>query len=315
MEVLQHRGVRMYVPLPDGSDHVGVLGVTLDTVDDDRRLHRRLGAPVAHLLITKHAYTDQFFLARRREPMNLAAEMQWSLLPPLAMTIPQVEVAGILEPAYTVAGDSFDYGPNENILHSTIIDAMGHGLNAATMAAVAIGAYRHARRAGSDLVGTYKAMNEAIDQEFGPESFVTAQMMTMDVYTGELRFVNAGHYSPLLIHDHKVVEQLSTPTTLPVGLNGEAPELSGYSLSEGDRLLCYTDGVIEEHMGQMAFGEEQFINLVDRVEQADEGGVRSTARALSHVLKRRRGWKTSDDATLFMIEWKGSANRHYALRE
>ena len=143
---------------------------------------------------------------------------------------------------------------------------------------------------------------------------MTAQMMTMDVYTGELRFVNAGRYSPLLIHDHKVVEQLSTPTTLPVGLNGEAPEVSGYSLSEGDRLLCYTDGVIEEHMGQMAFGEEQFINLVDRVEQADEGGVRSTARALSHVLKRRRGWKTSDDATLFMIEWKGSANRHYALR-
>ena len=156
VEVLQHRGVRMYVPLLDGSDHVGVLGVTLDSVDDDdRRLLRRLGALVAHLVITKHSYTDQFFLARRREPMNLAAEMQWSLLPPLAMTIPQVEVAGILEPAYTVAGDSFDYGLNENILHSTIIDAMGHGLNAATMAAVAIGAYRHARRDGATVAGRW----------------------------------------------------------------------------------------------------------------------------------------------------------------
>lgn len=57
---------------------------------------------VADTLVTKHSYTDRFFQARRREPMSLAAEIQWSLLPPLAMSVPQVEVAGILEPAYKV---------------------------------------------------------------------------------------------------------------------------------------------------------------------------------------------------------------------
>ena len=98
------------------------------------------------MLVTKHAYTDQFFRARRREPMSVSAEIQWSLLPPLSMSVPQVEVAGILEPAYRVAGDSFDYALNDDILHVAVIDAMGHGLDAATMATVAIGAYRHARR-------------------------------------------------------------------------------------------------------------------------------------------------------------------------
>ncbi|CAM5529517.1 putative protein OS=Streptomyces aurantiogriseus OX=66870 GN=GCM10010251_07530 PE=4 SV=1 [Streptomyces aurantiogriseus] len=85
----------------------GVLAVTLDTVvDDDRRLLRRLAGLVADMIVTKHSYTDQFFQARRREPMSVAAEMQWSLLPPLMMTVPQVTVAGILEPAYSITGDS-----------------------------------------------------------------------------------------------------------------------------------------------------------------------------------------------------------------
>jgi hypothetical protein len=50
--------------------------------------------------------TTPFVLARRREPMSMAAEIQWSLLSPPTMCVPQAAVAGILEPAYSVAGDS-----------------------------------------------------------------------------------------------------------------------------------------------------------------------------------------------------------------
>lgn len=72
-------GVRMYLPLLDGSDTVGVMALTLDAVgDDDRRLLSRLSGLVADILVTKGAYTDQFFQARRREPMSMSAEIQWS---------------------------------------------------------------------------------------------------------------------------------------------------------------------------------------------------------------------------------------------
>jgi hypothetical protein len=111
-------GVRIYLPLLDGSDEVGVLALTLDTVDeDDRRLLRRLAGLVADVLVTKNSYTDQFFQARRSEPMTLAAEIQWALLPPMTMITPQVALAGILEPAYGVAGDNFDYAINDNVVH------------------------------------------------------------------------------------------------------------------------------------------------------------------------------------------------------
>ncbi|MGA5268059.1 PP2C family protein-serine/threonine phosphatase [Streptomyces lydicamycinicus] len=314
VEVPQDDGVRMYLPLLDGSDQVGVLALTLDTVDDDdRRLLRRLAGLVADMLVTKHSYTDQFFLARRREPMSLAAEIQWSLLPPLAMSVPQVAVAGILEPAYNVAGDSFDYALNEDILHVAMVDAMGHGLDAATMATVAIGAYRHARRAEVGLSEIYAFMDQAISDQFGPDHFVTAQMMRLNITTGHLQWVNAGHPAPLLIRNGQVVQQLESPTTLPVGFGGEEPRISKQKLQRGDRVLCFTDGLIEEHeAGEEQFGEEQLIHWVNRIEHTEKG-VRAVVRSLSHTLKQERGGSTSDDATLFLIEWRGGAADHLAV--
>ncbi|WP_405877438.1 PP2C family protein-serine/threonine phosphatase [Streptomyces sp. NBC_00005] len=313
-EVPKADGVRMYLPLLDGSDQVGVMALTLDTVDDDdRRLLRRLAGLVADMLVTKHSYTDQFFLARRREPMSVAAEIQWSLLPPLAMSVPQVAVAGILEPAYSVAGDSFDYALNEDILHVAMVDAMGHGLDAATMATVAVGAYRHARRADIGLSEIYTFMDRAIAEQFGPDHFVTAQMMQLNLATGHLQWVNAGHPAPLLIRNHQVVRQLTGPTTLPVGFGGEEPRISRQTLQRGDRVLCFTDGLIEEHeAGEEQFGEEQLIRWVNRIGHTTKG-VRAMVRSLSHTLKQERGGRTSDDATLFLIEWRGGADDHLAV--
>ncbi|WP_406332087.1 PP2C family protein-serine/threonine phosphatase [Streptomyces sp. NBC_00203] len=313
VEVSQADGIRMYLPLLDGSDQVGVMALTLDTADDDdRRLLRRLAGLVADTLVTKHSYTDRFFQARRREPMSLAAEIQWSLLPPLAMSVPQVEVAGILEPAYKVAGDSFDYALNDDILHLAVIDAMGHGLNAATMATVAIGAYRHARRADIGLAEIYAFMDQAIAGQFGPEHFVTAQMMRLDIATGHLQWVNAGHPAPLLIRNHEVVQPLESPTTLPVGFGGEQPQISEQTLQRGDRVLCFTDGLIEEHVaGEEQFGEEQLVHWINRIEHAEKR-VRAVVRALSHALMEERGGTTSDDATLFLMEWRGGAADHLA---
>ncbi|MGW3829089.1 PP2C family protein-serine/threonine phosphatase [Streptomyces sp. NPDC005071] len=316
VEVPQARGgVRMYLPLLDGSDQVGVMALTLDTVgDDDRRLLRRLAGLVADMLVTKNAYTDQFFLARRREPMSVSAEIQWGLLPPLTMTMPQVAVAGILEPAYRVAGDSFDYALNDNILHLAVIDAMGHDLDAAAMATIAIGAYRHARRVFVSLAEKYAFMDDAISRQFGPDHFVTAQLMHLNIATGELELVNAGHPAPLLIRDGHVVRQLESATTLPVGFGGETPRIREHTLQRGDRVLCYTDGIIEEHLASgETFGEERLIHCVNRLGQEPSDGMRADLRRLSHTLKKERDGRTSDDATLFMIEWRGGAADHRAV--
>ncbi|GHA23469.1 MULTISPECIES: PP2C family protein-serine/threonine phosphatase [Streptomyces] len=306
VEVPEDGGVRIHLPLLDGGDQVGVMAVTLDSVDDDdRRLLLRISGLVADLLVTKHGYSDLFFGVRRREPMSVAAEIQWSLLPPLAMIMPRVAVAGILEPAYDVGGDSFDYALNGAILHVVMIDAMGHGLDAATMATVAIGSYRHARRLGIGLPAIYDFMDRAVAKQFGPEHFVTAQMMQLDTTTGQVQWVNAGHPPPILVRGHRVTQRLLAPTTLPVGLGGPKPSVSELRLMHGDRILCFTDGLIEEHeRGGREFGEDQLIDCVNHLEKTGRG-IRAVTRSLSHTLKRARGGRTTDDATLLMVEWRG----------
>ncbi|MGW1637774.1 PP2C family protein-serine/threonine phosphatase [Streptomyces lavendulae] len=306
VEVPTAGGVRVHLPLLDGGDQVGVLSVTLDGIDDDtRRLLCRIAGLAADLLQTKNGYTDLFFRTRRSEPMSVSAEIQWSLLPPLSMVMPRVAVAGVLEPAYAVAGDSFDYALNGDVLHLAMVDAMGHGLDAATMATVAIGAYRHARRIHIELSEIYLFMDRAVAEQFDPDHFVTAQMMRLDTDTGRLQWVNAGHPAPMLVRGHRVVCRLDSPTTLPVGFGGDQPQVSTVALEPGDRVLCFTDGLVEEHQsGQEQFGEEQLIDWVNQLEQADHG-IRTVARELSHTLKRARGETTSDDATLVLFEWRG----------
>jgi serine phosphatase RsbU (regulator of sigma subunit) len=316
VEVRQGSTSRIYLPLLDGSDQVGVMAVSLDAVDDhDRRLLRRLASLVADLVVTKNSYTDIFTLARRRAPMSVAAEIQWSLLPPLRMSVPQVELAGILEPAYNVAGDSFDYALNGDVQHIAMIDAMGHGLSAAVMATASIGAYRHSRRGEVSLAGIYAYMDEVIASQFGPEQFVTAQMMRLNIATGHLQWVNAGHPWPLLIRGHGHVEELHGTTTLPVGFGGQEPQVSERTLRQGDRLLCFTDGLIEEHrrLGEQ-FGLPQLIAKIGEVTPRSSQ-LRPMVRDLSHTLKRARGGITSDDATILLLEWRGGTADHLATMD
>jgi hypothetical protein len=298
-------GVRLFLPMLDGSDRVGVLAFSLSAVGAaDRQLAGWLAGLVANLIVTKGLYTDHFFLTRRRRPMRLEAEMQWHLLPPLTMETPQVGVAGILEPAYEVGGDSFDYALNGQTLHVAIIDAMGHGLNAAIMATVSVGAYRHARRAGVGLADLYAAMDSAVAEQFGEDTFVTAQMAQLDCGTGRLSWVNAGHHPPLLLRRRRVLGSLNSETTLPVGFGGAAPQISEVQLEPNDRVLLFTDGVIEERMPDgERFGQHRLVDLVGRV-SLEELHVQETVRRLSHSLMRERGGATSDDASLFLLEWR-----------
>jgi serine phosphatase RsbU (regulator of sigma subunit) len=187
---------------------------------------------------------------------------------------------------------------------------MGHGLNAAMLATLAIGAYRHARRANVGLADLYGLMDAAVEKQFGAEQFVTAQLMRLDIATGQLQWVNAGHPAPLLIRDRRVVQALESPGTLPVGFGGATPVISEHQLWRGDRVLFFTDGAIEEHKpGGQQFGMERLIDFAERSGQVGEG-VQEMVRGLSHALARARDGVTTDDTTLFLVEWRGGSADH-----
>jgi hypothetical protein len=196
--------------------------------------------------------------------MSLAAELQWQLLPPLTFSTPRVVIAGLLEPAYEVAGDAFDYALNGHTAHLAVLDLVGHDL---TTSAVTIGSYRHSRRTGLDLAATHGAMDRAVAAQFGGERFVTGQLALLDCATDRLQWVNAGHLPtpivelvdrmvladpaarPTIAEAHTILIGIRTPTTTiavlagpparpgPVPLPGSGAEACAQPLAELRRRL------------------------------------------------------------------------------
>ena len=300
---------RLWLPLLDGTERVGVMALTLDHVDDDVRGHvRRLAGNIAHLFFSKGMYTDDFYRLRRRRELTLAAEMQWNLLPPLAISTPLVSVAGLLEPAYEIAGDSFDYALNSEGLHFAIFDAMGHALSSAIMAYTAISAYRHARRSGVSLSHMYEIIDQILVGQFGDDSFTTAQFAMLDVTTGELAWVNAGHPAPLLVRGRKAVRFLESEPSVPVGIGGRAPVVAREQLEPGDRLLFFTDGVVEHRnaRGEM-FGEDRLSEQLLRHVSEDLPSAEVLRRLNRDLLDIVGPQGPSDDSTLVLVHWTGPA--------
>ena len=296
------RGV--WLPLIDGAERLGVLYLRTPAISDD--LLRRMedvAALVSELIVSKTQYGDALVTARRQQQMTLAAELRWATLPPTTFSADRVALACVLEPAYEVAGDAFDYAFNNGILHLAVMDAMGHGLEASRMANLATAAYRAARRRDLDLPASYLLIDRALGDQFGDEHFVTGQLATLDTGTGVLRWVNAGHPPPLLLRGGRATIELRAEPGLPLGMGGEAPPTVEVALEPNDTLLFFTDGIVEAGSpGGERFGAERLVDLTRRA-LADDQTLSETVRRLVRAVRVHREGPLADDATILCVEW------------
>ena len=310
-----------WLPLLDGTERLGVLGVSID--DDDAaslltsavgaRL-RRLASVLGELVMTKTLYGDTIVRLRRLAQMGLAAEMQWSLLPPLTFACPQVAIAAALEPAYEVAGDSVDYAIDADKARFAVLDGMGHGLRSAQSAVLAVAAYRHARRAGRSLQATCVEIDDALRDAFGGSMLTTAMLAELETSTGILQWVSAGHPEPLLLRDGRLVKTLHASPRPPLGIDlrttaaSPIPALGTEHLQPGDCVLLYTDGVTEARSpaGEF-FGEQRLVDMIVRHMAAGLPAPETLRRVVRALLEHQQG-RLTDDASLVLVSWLGSGD-------
>lgn len=306
---------RLWLPLLDGTERLGVMAMVFDADALSEELVavcERYAHLVATLVVTKGAYTDAFEVRRRSRPKTIASELIWELTPPLVFATDDLVVAGMLEPAYDNGGDAIDYALNDTTLHLGIFDAMGHGLAAAGLATFALSAYRHSRRGGKGLVETYRAMDAAIAEQFPGDGFVTGLIAQLDVTTGRLEWLSAGHPQPLVLRDDRRTHVLTTTPATPLGAPGrrEDPVVAEDALQPGDLLVLYSDGLPEARLdGDQRMGVDGLRQFVER-EAAAAQTAPETLRRLHHALVEAHPGQLDDDATALVVEWKrGSETR------
>ncbi|MGY1845775.1 MULTISPECIES: PP2C family protein-serine/threonine phosphatase [unclassified Blastococcus] len=307
--------VRLWLPLLDGAERVGVLELLFDTVppaeqDEERRAFAAL---VAELCVTRDAYSDVFARLRRTRPLSLAAEIQWDLVPPLTFGTERIVISAALEPTYEIGGDTFDYAVNGPVADLMVLDAVGHGLPAALLTTVAVGAYRSARRHELSLPATSAAMDAAIAGQFPGSRFATALLARLDLESGRLTWVNAGHGSPLIVRDGVLLPAHSCRPDLPLGLQRGPARTCEVQLRPGDRVLLHTDGVTEARSpaGDF-FGEERLADFVVRAETAGDPPPETLRRLMRSVLDHQAG-RLQDDATIVLVEWRTGREDQIAL--
>lgn len=213
-------------PVTERGEVIGLLELTLPDRPDTGTLGEI--AELAHLLafvvIANRRHTDLFEWGQRTRRSSLPSEIQRRLLPgPQTCEAGSFTLAGWLEPAATVAGDTFDFCLDRDVLHLSLTDAMGHGVEAALEATLCVGALRNARNEGASLLDAVTSANQALYEHAAKaslEDFVTGLIGRVDLRTGVMDLVNAGHEAPYLARG-PLVTTVSLPVDLPFGLFGD----------------------------------------------------------------------------------------------
>jgi serine phosphatase RsbU (regulator of sigma subunit) len=315
-------GPRLWVPLLDGAERLGVLEMVVERRDDlyDPALREQchwIARLAGCLVVATSNFGDGLDVLRRSRPRTSAAELVWQLLPPLTASTREFEVAGLVEPSYAVGGDAFDYSLGEDVATLAIFDAAGHSLLSGMVAAAALSAYRSARRAEAGLYEQARAIDETVGDLFGRTScFVTGVLAELDTARGRLRYLTAGHPAPLLMRDGKVVRVLDGAHRALFGISaarnvppsaaaGAVIRIGEEILQPGDWLVLYTDGLVEarDRAGEY-FGEARLVDFLRR-ESAAGHPPPETLRRLVHAVVDHQAGVLQDDATVVLARWNG----------
>ena len=304
--------ITLRAPVSHGFQRLGVLELVVaasaDEKDDARLTTVAEGArAIAQAVLTKSHFGDALHQSRRTQEMSLGAELLESLLPPSTHSTQEVVVATLLEPGYSTGGDAYDYAVNGDTTHLAVLDAMGHGFDAALTSTVAITAYRNSRRGDQHLVATYQAMESAVADFGRAERFVTAILAELDTTTGRLSWVSAGHPPPLLVRADAIDDSLAMEPMPPLGtgLGSGAPTVCEEYLEPGDILVFYTDGLTEARdLDSTLLGVDGLVDLIRRG-TAEGRSLPELVRALRNQLVDRDDAWVSDDATAMCVQWRG----------
>ena len=272
-----------------------------------------LGLAILAFMINRYARNERHLRDASEERARMGGELavahriQQQMLP---KTFPSY-VYGSLEPALEVGGDLFDFFTRDGKLFFCIGDVSGKGVPSAMLMSVARSLFRILSQKVDSPSKVLEYMNKELCQGNDSNMFITFFVGCLDLYSGELRFSNAGHDKPFVVA--KDIALLSSKSNLPLAVfpNTQYVEQS-CTLDPGTLLLLYTDGLTEaKNVERQAFGRPRIQKVLEQFRLGSDLSLYKLVSTLSeeaHVFAGEA--PQSDDLTMLALRFDPENNRH-----
>lgn len=313
LELLKQAGVKVVAPLVCRGEVVGLLqlGERMSAQDysrDDYMLLNSLvtqAAPAMRVAqLAEQQKVEALQTERIHQELRVAGLIQQTLLPREVPQLPGWNIASFYRPARAVGGDFYDFIHYPDGRVGLVIgDVTDKGMPAALLMATTRATLRTMAQRTEAPGAVLRETNNAICPDVPPSMFVTCLYAILDPATGRLVYANAGHNLPYRQRAGQVSELRATG--MPLGLLPEM-DYEEYEtvLEPGERLLLYSDGLVEAHNPHREmFGNPRMETLVSQ----SRDDASAMIQKLLDELEQFSGsdWEQEDDITLVIVSRDG----------
>lgn len=241
--------------------------------------------------------------------LNVAKQIQADLLPSIFPAFPErseFDIFASMNPAKEVGGDFYDFFMVDNDhLVFVIADVSGKGVPAALFMVIAKTLIKNQVLKGEEPSAVFEAVNNQLCENNKEGMFVTAWMGRLEVSTGKLTYVNAGHNPPVIKGEDGVFKYLKcNPCFILAGMEGIPYQQENIQLQKGDSIYLYTDGVTDTiNMKEEMYGEDRLEEILNDYKEESPEVILT---AVKEELEKFAGdAEQFDDVTMLCLKYKG----------
>ena len=256
-----------------------------------------------HLLLDSQAKVDAI-----ETDLKIASKIQTDALPPAAPDFPDhkdIELRASMNTAKEVGGDFYDYFfIDDNRLCLVMADVSGKGTPAALFMMTVKTMIKDYTLTSENTDEIFTAVNNRLCEKNEENMFATAWIGILDIRSMRLQYTNAGHNYPIIKHPGEDCTILPEVHGLFLGgMEDIRYKKSELTLSQGDRLLLYTDGATEAHNRENSlYGNDRLSDVINNA--AGENGETLLNLILDDIKSFANGTPQFDDITMLVLTIK-----------
>jgi len=234
--------------------------------------------------------------------LAIAHTIQLSALPTDFPKKEAFELVASMTPAREVGGDFYDFFPVDDTHFAIVMaDVSGKGITAALYMMSAKAMIKNMLQAGYPLVEALSKANKGLCDNHSRGMFVTAFVGILDIKTGQIEYVSAGHCPPLQ-KTNDVYDYIAVVRNMFLGVSPNYQYESGkFTLKNNDRLFLYTDGVTEAQTKKETLFEQE--RLKKALNEKQMSLTDTIANVRKHIQRFVKGAPQSDDITMMVLEF------------